>query len=554
MTAARTQFRQLRAYGVAARVLASYLWLRCWRPILGPALYDARLVERHRLNARRVERAIVELGGLFVKAGQMISILTNVLPEEFRAELEGLQDALPPRPFDQITSRIRRELGRDPAELFAVFDTIPIASASLAQVHLATLHDGRRVAVKVQHDDMEQIVSLDLEALKRILSVLQMVSRVRGLQEYHVEIQRMVGEELDFTQEAANIERIGARFASDPNIRCPAVVHELSTRRVLTTEFIGGTKVSDVAELQAKGLDPAVLAERILTAYCQMIFVDGVFHADPHPGNIIVQDSGTVAFVDFGAIGRLSPAMKDGIAAFLEGVIARDTARIVAALRQMGFVARDRDPREIAEQAVEYFQRKFLDPATVNSWNLGDVQADMRTQLEIMADLRKMHISFRQLMSTFQVPKDWALLERTILLLLGLCTHLDPSFNPMRTLQPYLEECVLGPDRDWDAMMRTALKEMTLAALTLPNEFGRVLARTNRGDVEVHVPEIREAAAVLRVVGRELVLVALAMGSGTLAYVARAGGEVRLSVVAATVCGVLLLSLLLSLLSARRDR
>jgi ubiquinone biosynthesis protein len=221
MNMAHRRFRQMRAYGTSARIVASYLWLRMWRPVLGQAAYAARLIERHRVNARRVERAIVELGGLFVKGGQLISILTNVLPEAFRTELEGLQDALPPRPLDQVMSRIRRELGSDPAELFAVFDVTPVASASLAQVHLATLHDGRRVAVKVQHDDMEEIVALDLRAIKRILGVLQMFSRVRGLQEHHAEIERMIGEELDFTQEAENIERIGARFASDPNIRSP---------------------------------------------------------------------------------------------------------------------------------------------------------------------------------------------------------------------------------------------------------------------------------------------------------------------------------------------
>ena len=549
---ARTRFRLVRAYGVSARIVASYLWLRLWRPVIGQALYEARLAERHRVNARRVERAIVELGGLFVKGGQLISILTNVLPEAFRTKLEGLQDALPPRPLDQVISRIRRELGRDPRELFATFDATPVASASLAQVHLATLHDGRRVAVKVQHDDMERIFSLDLRAIKRILGLLQMVSRVRGLQEHHTEIEKTIGEELDFTQEAANIERIGARFASDSNIRCPAVVHELSTRRVLTTEYIKGTKISDVAGLQARGLDPTMLAERILAAYCQMIFVDGVFHADPHPGNIIVEDGGTIVFVDFGAIGQLSPAMKEGIPAFFEGVIARDCPRIVVALRQMGFVARDRDPREIAERAIEYFQRKFLDQVTVEDWKLSDVRIDMRTKLEVTADLRKLHLSFRQLLSTFQVPKDWTLLERTLLLLLGLCTRLDPSLNPMRTVRPYLEDFVLQKDREWNSLIRTSLKEMTLAALTIPDEFGRALARTNRGELEIHVPEIREATAVLNALGRQLVLAVLATGSGALAWAARTSGDSGLSVGAAAACGVLLSWLLLSMLSAGR--
>src|SRR5687768_9356839 len=167
------RFRVARAYSVTIRVLASYLWLRLWRPLLGPDAYARGLVERHRRNARRVERTILELNGLFVKVGQLISILTNFLPEEFRNGLERLQDSIPARPLHQITGRIRSELGGTPDELFARFDPVPIASASLAQVHEATLHDGRRVAVKVQHADIDEIVQLDLAIIRRILGVVQ---------------------------------------------------------------------------------------------------------------------------------------------------------------------------------------------------------------------------------------------------------------------------------------------------------------------------------------------------------------------------------------------
>src|SRR5688500_6501005 len=179
------RFRLARAYLVTMRVLLSYLWLRLWRPLLGPDAYARGLVERHRRNARRVERAILELNGLFVKVGQLISILTNFLPEEFRSGLERLQDQVPARPLEQITSRIRSELGAPPDELFARFDPVPIASASLAQVHEATLHDGRRVAVKVQHADIDEIVQLDLAIIRRILGVVQIFTAIWGIESYH---------------------------------------------------------------------------------------------------------------------------------------------------------------------------------------------------------------------------------------------------------------------------------------------------------------------------------------------------------------------------------
>jgi ubiquinone biosynthesis protein len=215
--------RLLRVYATTARVLASYLWLQAWRPVLGPERYAARLAERHRRNARRIERAIVRAGGLFIKVGQLVSIMTNFLPEAFRRELEGLQDQLPPRPYDEIAARLRAELGREPEALFASFDRAPIATASLAQVHAATLADGRRVAVKAQHADIERVARLDLDAIRRILRAVQLFTGVRGLEAYHPEISQMIAEELDFTTEAANIRTVGARLAGDPTVRVPTV-------------------------------------------------------------------------------------------------------------------------------------------------------------------------------------------------------------------------------------------------------------------------------------------------------------------------------------------
>jgi predicted unusual protein kinase regulating ubiquinone biosynthesis (AarF/ABC1/UbiB family) len=536
------------------RVLSSYLWLRLWRPVLGAGAYGAKLAERHRANARLVERTIVELGGLFIKVGQLISILTNFLPEDFRRELEGLQDSLPPRPQVEIAARLRAEFGQGPAELFASFDPNPVASASLAQVHVAELHDGRRVAVKVQHADIDEIVPLDLRAIKRILGIVQLFTRVRGLESYHAEIRQMIMEELDFTKEAEHIETIASHFETNTEVRFPGVVHELSTKRVLTTEYVPGTKVTNLAELESLGVDRVALAQRILTAYCQMIFVDGVYHADPHPGNIIVEPDGGIVFVDFGAVGVLSPAMKEGIPAFLEGILRRDPPRINAAMRRMGFIARAAEPRDVAERVIEYFQRRFLDQVTIDSWNLSNVQVDMRTKLEAMADLRKLDISLRELTATFQVPKDWVLLERTLLLLLGLCTYLAPSLNPMRTVQPYLEEFVLGRDRDWLALVRSSVKDMALAALTIPDGVQRLLARANRGELEVRVPEVREAAELMYAAAHQFVYSIIATGAGVVGYVAYTRGESTIAFWMTTAAIILLAAVIVSLVTARRSR
>ncbi len=546
--------RLIRIYATTARVIASYLWLRLWRPVLGRERYAARLADRHRVNARRIERAIVRAGGLFIKVGQLISILTNFLPEEFRRELEGLQDQLPPRPYDEIVARLRAEFGAGPDELFASFDRVPIATASLAQVHVATLADGRKVAVKAQHADIEQIASMDLEVIRRILRIVQALTGVRGLESYHPEIRQMIAEELDFTKEASNIATIAAHFAGDRTVRCPTVVPERSSRRVLTTEFVDGIKITDFTALAARGFDRRQLAERVVTAYCRMIFVDGVYHADPHPGNIFVAPDGAIVFVDFGAVGVVAPNMKAGIPEFFDGVIRSDGPRITAAIRTMGFVARDASRSDIADRVIDYVQRRFLEQAVAGSWTLGDLQVDMRTKLDAIADLRRLDVSVRALTTTFQVPRDWVLLERTLLLLLGLCTELDPDWNPMAVIRTYLEDVVFGQDRNWGTMLLDSLKSVLTNAATIPDGLQRALVRANRGELEVRVPEIDAAARLIYAGIRQLIFGALATGFGVITYEAYDRGRERFAIWTGAGFAICLVALVVSMTTTARER
>lgn len=536
------------------RVLASYLWLRVRRPLLARERYSAMLIARHRANARRIHDAILVAGGLFIKVGQLISILTNFLPAEFRQELESLQDQLPPRPFREIATRLRAELGAEPEALFEEFDRTPIATASLAQVHSAMLADGRRVAVKVKHTDIERIARVDLDTIRRLLKIVQFFTGVRGLESYHPEISQMIAEELDFSKEADNIARIALNFAGGSMVRCPSVVQERSSRSVLTTVFVDGTKITAFDALAARGFERRVLAERIVAAYCKMIFVDGVYHADPHPGNIFVGADGAIVFVDFGAVGVLAPHMKQGIPEFFEGVIRRDPKRITDAIRTMGFVARDAGQGDVAGRVIEYFQHRFFEQIAAESWSLGSLQVDMRTRLEALADLRKLDVSFRQLTSTFQVPKDWVLLERTLLLLLGLCTELDPSWNPMTVIRPYLEDVVFGYDRDWGELLRGSIKDMARTAITIPEDLQRALVRVNRGDLEVRVPEITDAARVLYAASHQLIYSILGAVAGIVAFQAYDRGRTLLAV-ALTAGGIVCLgALAVSMVRTREPR
>ncbi len=520
---ATNTWRFLRAYFTTFQVIGSYVWLAFWSRLLGDAWRKQRIAEVHRRNAALVNATILELQGLFIKVGQLLSIMANFLPEAFRAELEGLQDQVPPRPFEEIAQRIQSELGGKVDDLFAEFHRAPIASASLGQVHEARTREGLRVAVKVQHKDIDEVVRVDLITIRRIMAIVQWFVPVQGLDAYYHQIKGLLSEELDFSREADNIERISRHFTDDARIVFPTPIRELSTQRVLTTTFVEGVKIGDVAAIDAMGLDKKDLASRLVRAYCQMIFVDGIYHADPHPGNVLVQADGSLVLLDFGAVAELSPQMRDGIPEFLEGVLRRDTEGIIKALRKMGFLSRMADD-QVSEKIVEYFHRKFQEEVKLESFNLKDIKIDPQRGFENLLDLRKMNIGLKELSGAFHIPKDWVLLERTLLLLYGCCTVLDPELNPMAIIQPYLQDFVLG-NRDWQQVAMETVRDMALSAVTLPEDLRKYLTRATRGELEVRVKGVQEGARTLYVVGRQVIYAAVGVASGYAALQLHFHGE-----------------------------
>ncbi|HVH47047.1 MAG TPA: AarF/UbiB family protein [Labilithrix sp.] len=517
------EWRFVRAYTTTFQVIFSYLWLFWKAKLLGKAYREQHLPEVHRANARRVYETILKLQGLFIKVGQALSIMANFLPEAFRAELEGLQDQVPPRPFEEIASRIEQELAGPTSELFARFARAPIASASLGQVHEAETRDGRRVAVKVQHQDIDQIVRLDLKTIRRIMAIVQWFVPVQGLDAYYHQIKELLQRELDFTLEADNIERIARNFEKDPRVLFPTPVRELSTRRVLTTTFVEGRKLSDLSALDAMRIDKKELANRLVRVYCQMIFVDGVYHADPHPGNILVDKDGNLVLLDFGAVAELSPQMREGIPEFLEGVLRRDTERLIQALRKMGFLSRTSD-EVVSEKVIEYFHRRFQEEVKLESFNLKDIKIDPQRGFENLLDLRKMNVGLKELSGVFHVPRDWVLLERTILLVYGSCALLDPELNPMAIIQPYLQDFVLG-NRDWQKVAMETVRDMVLGAVTLPDDLRKYLVRATRGEMEVRVRGVQEGARTVYAIGRQLIYTLVAIASGFAAMWLHGRGE-----------------------------
>ncbi len=519
--------RFLKAYYVTFRVIWSYVWLKLKAKAFGRAVWDREVAEVHRASAKRIERTLLELQGLFIKVGQALSILAGFLPAEFREELEGMQDQVPPRPIEEIEARIIKDLGKRPEELYASFNPVPLASASLGQVHEAFLHDGRRAAVKVQHHGIEEVVRLDLKTIRQIMRIVQWFVPVQGLDNYYREIRTLLLEELDFAREAQNIIRIRANFVGEnvdsdtvPRVDTPEVVPELSTSRVLTLTFVEGIKVGAVDEIDRLGLNRKDLAKQIVHAFCQMIFVDGVYHADPHPGNLLVQKlpdgSAKLVLIDFGAVAELSQPMREGIPEFLEGVMRRDTDRLIKAMRKMGFLSIGSDTA-VVEKVIDHFHRKFQDEVKIESLNLKDIKIDPQRGFENLMDLRSMNVGLKELSSSIHVPRDWVLLERTLLLLTGTCTLLDPEMNPMAIVRPYLEKFVLG-NRDWTQIAIEAIRDTALRAVGLPEAVDNYIKRAVRGELEVRVPGVRDGFDSLYALGRQAMFLggSLAFGGAAL--------------------------------------
>ncbi|MBK9030994.1 MAG: AarF/ABC1/UbiB kinase family protein [Myxococcales bacterium] len=528
----RRALRFLKAYWTTFRVIHSYLWLRFWARWRSDEWVDRRLRAAHLRNARRIERTICELQGLFIKVGQVISIMTNFLPEEFRRQLEGLQDHVPPRPYPDIAARIREELAGEPDAVFASFDRTPIASASIGQVHRARLHSGEDVAVKVQYPDIDEIVRGDLRTLRRIFRIVQWFVPYQGLDDVYREIRAIVLAELDFRAEADNGDRIAANFTDRPDVAFPKVVRERSTARVLTTRFEPGVKISDAAGVKAMGLDRRGVARQVVEVYCQQIFTDGAYHADPHPGNLLVRpradgEGAELVFLDFGAVATISPEFRQGIVELIQGGLTRDTPRIVRAMRQMGFVARGADDR-VFEQVIEYFHDRFSESISLDTLNLKDLKVDpektLEKSLESLADLRKMDISLRELSESFHVPKEAIVLERTLLLLTGLCTELDPTLNPMAVIRPYLERFVLG-DSDWSAVLMDTSRDVMMSVASLPGELRRFLRQAHAGDLRLRVSNLDTSSQLLYRLGHQGIFAAVGIAGAAFALVLEGRGE-----------------------------
>src|SRR5579885_3530113 len=284
---------------------------------------------------REFQLTAIALGGLLIKLGQFLGARADLLPQEALAELAALQDEVPAERFQDIKCALEREWRAPIGEVCAAIDPEPAGSASLGQVHRARLHDGRIVAVKVQRPGIDAIVRTDLRTLRFVLRIVALVApaanRIVKLDALYREFSRTVYEELDYQQEARNARHFAEIFADDPFILAPGVISEYSTRHVLVLQWMDGIKITNFEALDAAGVDRLQLANRLTEAYLTQVLEASYFHADPHPGNLMVQphrDGDRIVFVDFGMMGTITPRMRDGLRDCFAGVVAQDAALV----------------------------------------------------------------------------------------------------------------------------------------------------------------------------------------------------------------------------------
>jgi len=505
-----TQNRRIRkAYWTAFVVASSYLRIRFLRGFLGLQWYNKRIAALHLQNAERVKKTILELGGLFIKIGQLLSVMSNFLPEAFQRPLEALQDRLPARPYGDVQRRLVEELGQTPEVLFSRFDQLPIATASIGQAHRAALLDGTEVVVKVQHFDIEEIAQIDLAVVQKLTRIYSWFMDIKGLEFLYTQVRQMIEEELDFSNEARAMETIRQNLADEPEVSIPEVFSAYSTGRVLTTRFCAGAKILDLNQIEDWGLDRRALAARLLRIWCRMIFKDGFYHADPHPGNLLVDEKGHVVLLDFGATAYISPQFRSGIIQLIEATVKNDTDATLEACRSLGFLADGPEAEKMTRKMIAALRNFLQNEIQFEGLNFRDIQINPFNNS--LSDLIN-EIGFRGIAGTVRMPKDYVLLSRTITLLLGLSNTLDTSYNPLDTVRPFAQEYLLKNKGGTLGYVKDLLQRTVLDVFALPEELLKTLKKVRSGELEIRTPDIDASVKVLVRVLRRLSFAVLAIG------------------------------------------
>lgn len=427
--------RLIRASRFFLVIFCSYMLQLGLQRVFGARRMAKRWKKVHARNAKRLYRGFVRLRGVFIKMGQVLSIMGTFLPRVYTKELEKLQDEVPPQPYRKIAKSFEQSIGKSPEEAFASFAVEPIAAASLGQVHEAYTHEGDKVAVKVLYPNVATIIRVDLRVIGWALKVFRWFYPIGQINRVHEQLKDMLDRETNLEHEARCLERMAANFEDEEDVLFPDVYPDLSSECVLTMTFMEGAKISDVKALEEMGLDRYDVGTRLVQAFYKMLFFDKFFHADPHPGNFFVQASPEgkprLVVLDFGAASEVTDNLVDGMLSILSGFMGRNDAMVVDGIETMGFV-NDEGDRQLLEETVRKYFGKLLNLNITDFSNIGiDVAADLADP-----DLKRQEL--RALMRSIQYPVGWFFVERAVVILFGLSSQLAPKLNTVQVGFPYI--------------------------------------------------------------------------------------------------------------------
>lgn len=526
------RLRYRRITGFFARHLLNFIFCDLFLPTIGLRSWSERTRMRRMLKMAAAFRQLaIQMGGVMIKVGQFLSSRVDILPPEIVAELAGLQDEVPAVTFSEIKKLAEAELGASLSEKFLFFDEVPLAAASLGQVHRASLKDlpnsapnqaDSSVVVKIQRPNIELLIRTDLKALRTVSTWLKRYPPLRRRMDVDLfldEFTRVLYEEIDYLHEGDNAERFAKLFLSTPNVRVPRVYWSHTTRRVLTLENVYGIKIVDYEKISAAGISRQEVASRLLDTYLKQIFEDGFFHADPHPGNLFVTPLETGAspsptppsessnaweltFVDFGMTGQVPENVRRGLREMLIGIGTQDAHRVVQSYKILGILLPSADVDQLEKAGAMLFER---------FWGKSMDELRNISPEEVLSFVDE----FRDLMFTlpFQVPTNLIFLGRTVAILSGICTGLDPNFNVWSHIEPYARQILASEATQSGNVWLKELLKVLQTAVTLPTRLDRTLSLVERGEVKVKVDQLERLLSRLN---RSLHLVAHAIVSAAL--------------------------------------
>jgi predicted unusual protein kinase regulating ubiquinone biosynthesis (AarF/ABC1/UbiB family) len=448
---------------------------------------DVKQAARRKTQAVWIRNTLLDLGPTFIKVGQLFSTRADIFPGEYVEELAKLQDKVPAFSYEQVEATIEKELGKKIPELFENFEPIPLAAASLGQVHKAVLHSGESVVVKVQRPGLKKLFEIDLQILKGITRYFQnhpKWGRGRDWLGIYEECCRILWEEIDYLNEGRNADTFRRNFRGYDWVNVPRVYWRYASSRVLTLEYLPGIKISQYEALEAAGLDRKAIARQGAQAYLLQLLNSGFFHADPHPGNIAISASGALIFYDFGMMGRIKSNVREGLMQTLFGIAQKDGDRVVQSLIDLGAIAPTDDMGPV-RRSVQYMLDHFMDKPFEN-----------QSVAAISDDLYE--IAYNQ---PFRFPATFTFVMRAFSTLEGVGKGLDPEFNFMEVAKPYAMQLMTDMNGSEGNTFINELSrqaaQVSSTAFGLPRRLEDTLEKLERGDMRLRVRSI-ETERLLR--------------------------------------------------------